>query len=115
VELLKNKEKSMKIKKYSEMINESFKDNKKGMGLHQLLNHKSSYKDLVYRKLYDVICDEDGISEKAFSALDELTETLEKFYEENKSELDSIIQKFEDENKRSNYCAEEIYSKFKIK
>jgi len=100
--------------KHIKKINETFRDDKSNMDLSQMMKHKPTYKDGVYNYLHDIICNEEGISEKSFSKIDEVSERLENFYNEYKIELDDIIKTFEDNNMRKEYCAEKIYNDFKV-
>lgn len=96
--------------KYLKSINESFKDNTKGFSLKQLMEHKSSYKDNVRDSLYDIVCDEERISEKDFKKLDTLSERLEIFYDEHEQQILYLISDFEKNKYRSEYCAEKLYA-----
>jgi hypothetical protein len=104
----------MSIKKFNEFhsINESFRDDKKGMSLDDMMNHESSYKDRVACCLTDILTNERGISEKAFSAYDEVMKEVETFYESNKEELDDLLNLFETNDWRKEYCAEKIYADY---
>jgi hypothetical protein len=102
----------MKIKKFAQ-LNESFKDDKTGMNLDQMMNFQSTYKGRVRDSLFNIICDEEGISEKDFTKLDYLIEYLEKYYEENKENVDEIISAYEKQGLRVQYCAERLYSEYK--
>jgi hypothetical protein len=93
-------------------INEGFKDDKSGFSLEQLMDHTNSYKNNVRNDLHHIVCNTKGISEKSFTQLDELSNKLESFYENNKKDLDSIINEFNDNDYRSTFCAETIYSKY---
>lgn len=104
-----------KIKSFYEhqlSINESFRDVKKGMTLVELINHKSSYSDRVANCLIDIITRTRGISEKSFSRYDEVIKEVETFYEKNQPELSELINRFETNDWRPEYCAEEIYANY---
>lgn len=102
----------MKIRRINEFLNESFKDDLKGFSIDKILKHTDTYKSKVRNCLYQIVMDEQSISEKNFTKLDKLSINLEKFYEENQQELDKIIKYFEDTEKRAEYCAEKIYDEF---
>ncbi len=102
------------IKKFNEFnsLNESFRDDKTGMSLSDMMKHKSSYKDGVASSLMNIITRERGISEKSFSAWDEASAELDSFYETNKDVLDDLMENFEVNNWRKDYCAEKIYAEY---
>jgi hypothetical protein len=101
------------IKKFNEYTtNESFRDNLKDMPLEDMMNHKSSYKDKVASSLIDIITNERGISEKSFSEYDNVIAEVDNFYNTNKEELDDLLETFEINEYRNQYCAEKIYSEY---
>lgn len=104
----------MGIKKFKNFnsVNESFRDDKSGMSLSDMMRHKASYRDGVACSLINIITNERGISEKAYSAYDAVMEEVDKFYDSNKEELDALISEFEEGGKRKDYCAERIYSDY---
>lgn len=100
------------IKKFGEYqkINESFRDNIKGMNLNDMMQHKPSYKDKVACDLINIVTNERRISEKSFSEWDAVTKEIEDYYESNKEFLDDIIDDYESNEWRTSYCAEKIYA-----
>ena len=102
----------MKIRKFTQ-INESFKDDKSGLSLPQLMNFESTYKGRVRNSLYEIVCQEERISEKDFRKLDYLMDYLEKYYEQNQENIDEIINYYEEHQLRTQYCAERLYSEYK--
>lgn len=101
------------LKKFEDYnLNESFRDNKSGMALPEMMNHKSSYHDRVANHIIDIITNERGISEKSFRQYDEVIDEVENFYNNNKKELDDVISIFINNNWRVNFCAEKIYADF---
>ncbi len=102
------------IKKFNEYskLNESFRDDKKGMSLNDMMNHSPSYKDGVASSLITIITNERGISEKSFSLYDDVIKEVDSFYESNKDVLDDIIENFEINDWRKDYCAEKIYADY---
>jgi len=91
-------------------INEKFKDDLSGLNLNQMLEYNHTYKNSVYDSLLDIIMNEKRISEKDFKKIDNLQEELDKFYINNEQELNNIINLFEKNKLRNNYCAEKIYA-----
>jgi hypothetical protein len=91
-------------------INEKFKDDLSGLNLNQMLEYNHTYKNSVYNSLLNIIMCEKRISEKDFKKIDNLQEELEKFYIDNEQELNNIINLFEKNKLRDNYCAEKIYA-----
>jgi hypothetical protein len=67
-----------------------------------------TYVDRVFDDLMNIICEEKGISEKSFKAVDDTKAYLESYFDNNQDvllECDSFSQA----RKRSQYCAEELY------
>jgi len=83
------------------------------MNLQQMMNFSPTYKGRVRDALSNIICDEEGISEKDFTKLDYLIEYLEKYYDANKEHIDEIISAYEKQGLRVQYCAERLYSEYK--
>jgi len=97
--------------KYIKSINEN-KTSIQSFSLKDWMNYKPSYKEKVISNIKDIVMKEKRISEKDFNKLNKMDEKLEKFYKENKSDLDIIIKEFESSNKRSEYCSEKIYDDY---
>ena len=70
-----------------------------------------TYIDKVFDNLLYIIMQEKGISEKSFKLVDDNKDYLEKFFDNNK-EILIKIDRFSNENKRSEYCAEYLYSQY---
>ncbi|MCK9416143.1 hypothetical protein M0Q97_05745 [Candidatus Dojkabacteria bacterium] len=68
-----------------------------------------NYVDDVFDHVLDIICDVNGISEKAFKKLDDTKKYLEKFFDNN-PEMLLDIDKMND--KRYQYTGEFIYDKY---
>lgn len=95
----------MKVFKYDNFLNERF------LTYEDLGLKSPTYSDKVISNVIDIICDENGISEKNFSKLDKVRETVEKVFISNPE----IQQKVDECNKNKNrirYCAEYIYEWF---
>jgi len=65
----------------------------------------------VKRDLLDIICNEKRISEKDFKRIDVVQEMIDLVFEYN-PEIDEIIKRYDQQNKRISYCAEHIYDWF---
>lgn len=102
------------IKKWNDfkLIKESntFRDNKKGMSLYDMMEHTNSFRDSVACDLIHIITNVRGISEKAFTAWDDVSNEVEDFYNNKKEEIDFLVDIFETNGWRSNYLAEKIYN-----
>ena len=72
----------------------------------------NSYSYKVRGRLIDVYCDENGISEKAFSKLDQIIPYIDNIIESNEF-VKTTIDEFENKKRRANYCAEYIYENTK--
>jgi len=65
----------------------------------------------VKQDLLDILCDVKRISEKDFKRIDDVQEMIDLVFEYN-PEIDEIIKRYDQQNKRVSYCAEHIYDWF---
>jgi len=70
-----------------------------------------TYVDKVFDCLLYIILHEKGISEKAFKDIDNTKNYLESFFDNNK-EIFPIMDAFNSEKSRPNFCAEHLYHEF---
>jgi hypothetical protein len=77
-----------------------------------LFNKKYTYAERVLDRLVDISCDDNKISEKDFTRVDETIAYVNNLIKEKHEEIDTIIEEFEEKNSRINYCGETIYDKF---
>jgi hypothetical protein len=77
----------------------------------QWAEEDANYDNQVKSKLYHILMNERHISEKAFTALDELTEELDGMWTEHNDEVMGIVKRFEDGGFRPEFCAETLYSR----
>lgn len=102
----KNKNKYMTIcKNYGSFINERF------ITYEDLGLSAPTYSDKVKSSIIDIISNVKGISEKDFTTYDTLKERVEKELYHNDDVIE-IINNFEEDEKRINYCAEHIYETY---
>jgi predicted metalloendopeptidase len=66
-----------------------------------------TYKEKVFSSLLNLMMDDQGISEKDFDSTDRLMNKLREFFKDEK--VTNVINEFEEEGRRDNYCAEFIY------
>lgn len=97
----------MIIKKFNDMIFENKHP------LEDLFNREYKYIDSVKSNLIDIITREHGISEKYFKGVDFVMELVDEILLSDIIKED--INEFEQDEKRSNYCAEMIYHTLKDK
>jgi hypothetical protein len=89
-------------------INERY-NSIKGLPFDEMINKKYEYIDYVYDHIVNIIMDEQEVSEKDFSNIDKITSDVKlKFNDDIKIE----INKFEQLDKRAEYCAEIVYDKY---
>ena len=69
------------------------------------------FKTRVKDSLVDIITTDRGISEKAFSAYDNVIKEVAEFFKDN-IEMDEMMNNFEGNKARSEYIAEKIYNEF---
>lgn len=91
----------MKIQK----INEFYK--KESTIINEGLYKTPTYKEKVFSSLIHLIMDDRGISEKSFDEVDRLIDNLREYFKEDK--VNKVINEFEENGRRENYCAEFIY------
>jgi ferritin len=94
--------------KHLEYINEWYKE-PEIKNIDDIFKQTKTYVDDVFDHVLNIICDVNGISEKAFKKLDDTKEYLEKFFDNN-PEILLDIDKMND--KRYQYTGEFIYDKY---
>jgi hypothetical protein len=72
---------------------------------------KETFKSKVKNCIMDILMEENQVSEKSFSQLDELKEHLKDVFKEN-PEFNSIINQMEKNRSRVEFVAETVYSKW---
>ena len=70
----------------------------------------STYSENVRNSLLNILMHTRGVSEKAFSAMDDLIAETKALWE-NDSEIAEIVDRFERQGSREDFCAEYIYSR----
>jgi len=83
-----------------------------GHPLDDLLNKPDSYKLKVRNCLWSIFEDTEGISEKDFKGQDDLKDKCEGIIKD--PDVEIIIERFETDKLRPQYCAECIYAKLKL-
>jgi hypothetical protein len=78
--------------------------------LKEMIEKRSTYPEMVKSHLIDIIMQEGGVSEKAFSEVESITNEVESLWMDSE-EVTETVKSFEEEGHRSQYCAEEIFSR----
>lgn len=95
----------MKKLKHIQSINEWYKY-PNDIDIFNIPEH--TYVDKVFDDLVEIILRENKISEKAFKDVDNTINYVRSFFDNNQ-DIMLIIDEFNSDNKRSNYCAEHLY------
>jgi len=98
------------IKRFDEFnsLNESYKPKQYKDLADMMTNYQYNYVDKVFDNVVDIIINENAISEKDFKKYDDTKKYVEKYFDNN-PEILLLIDKFNSEKKRAEYCAEVIY------
>ncbi len=99
---------------YQEFASEgkSFFDMKKFKSMDDVFNHEPSFKGKVANSVMNICMQERGISEKNFKGMDILKIEIEEVYSQVPAVMIAIVTAGEEEGKRVDNVAEEIYHKY---
>jgi len=92
----------MKVQK----LNEYYKE-EESFTINEGIFKSPTYKEKVYSCLLHLMMDDQGISEKDFKSVDNLMDKVKEFFKDEK--VTNVINEFEEEGRRDNFCAEFIY------
>lgn len=99
----------MKIYSFEE-LNERYKT-PKNLNFEYLLKLEYTYVDNVFDNIFNIICEENNISEKNFKKIDNVRNYLESYFDNNQ-EILLEIDKLKNKDYRYNYIAEILYDKY---